>query len=139
VTRPRNVPTRVKLAAYLAAATLTGVLVGGSISSTVSATGEKVTICHSTNSYSNPYTQITVDVASILHEGHGSHDGEVFDPVLAKGTWGDIIPAFDFGPGLQYWGKNVTPEGVAIWEAGCTVTTPPTTEPPTTTTLPTES
>jgi hypothetical protein len=131
--RLSNVPTRVKLTAYLAAATLTGVLVGGSISSGVSATGHQVTICHSTNSYTNPYTQITVDIASILQEGHGSHDGGVFDPSLNKGTWGDIIPAFDFGPGLQYWGKNVTPEGVAIWDAGCAVSTPPTTEPPPTT------
>jgi hypothetical protein len=131
VTR-RTVRPRVRLAAYLAVATLTGVLVGGSISSGVSATGHKVTICHRTKSYSNPYNQITVDIASILQKGHGSHDGVVFNPSLAKGEWGDIIPAFDFGPGLQYWGKNVTPEGAAIFDAGCELPSPPTTEPPTT-------
>jgi len=79
----------------------------------------KVTLCHATDSYSNPYVQITVDVAAVLNGGHGNHVGPVFDPSLPKHTkWGDIIPAFDFGPGEQYPGMNV-PDGQAILDAGC--------------------
>jgi LPXTG-motif cell wall-anchored protein len=82
----------------------------------------QVTLCHRTDSYSNPYVEITVDVASVLNtEGHDSHNGPVFYPEIPKHTeWGDIIPAFDFGPGEQYAGKNL-PEGQAILDAGCVV------------------
>jgi LPXTG-motif cell wall-anchored protein len=82
----------------------------------------QVTLCHRTDSYSNPYEEFTVDVASVLgEEGHDSHNGPVFYPEIPKHTeWGDIIPAFDFGPGEQYAGKNV-PEGQSILDAHCTV------------------
>jgi LPXTG-motif cell wall-anchored protein len=81
-----------------------------------------VTLCHRTDSYSNPYEEFTVDVASVLGEdGHDSHNGPVFYPEIPKHTeWGDIIPAFDFGPGEQYAGKNV-PEGQSILDAHCVV------------------
>ena len=85
--------------------------------------GHKVTLCHATDSYSNPYVQVTVDVAAVLNGGHGDHVGPVFDPSLPKHTkWGDIIPAFDFGPGEQYAGMNV-PDGQAFLDAGCGATT----------------
>ena len=79
-----------------------------------------VTLCHRTDSYSNPYEEFTVDVGSVLGEdGHDSHNGPVFYPEIPKHTeWGDIIPAFDFGPGEQYAGQNV-PEGQAILDAHC--------------------
>jgi hypothetical protein len=102
-----------------------------------------ITLCHRTDSYSNPYVTESVDVASPLFVGHDGHDGPVFFAAIPKGTqWGDIIPAFDFGPGEQYAGKNLTTEGQAILDNDCvapdavTTTTTTTTQPdePTTTT-----
>jgi hypothetical protein len=88
----------------------------------------KVTLCHATDSYTNPYVEITVDVAAVLNGGHGNHVGPVFDPTLtSQPKWGDIIPAFDLGPGEQYPGMNLTPDGQAILDAGCQVTTTSTT------------
>jgi hypothetical protein len=108
-----------------------------------------ITLCHRTDSYSNPYVTESVDVASPLFEGHDGHDGPVFYAAIPKGTqWGDIIPAFDFGPGEQYAGKNLTTEGEAILQNDCvapdavtTTTTQPdeTTTTTTTTTPPEES
>ena len=98
----------------------------------------KITLCHRTDSYTNPYVVITVDVASVQFEGHDGHDGPVFYPTIPKHQkWGDIIPPFDFGPGETYPGKNWTVDGIAIYNNGCAVppptTTTTTTEPPTTT------
>jgi LPXTG-motif cell wall-anchored protein len=83
----------------------------------------QVTLCHRTDSYTNPYREITVDVASVLNtEGHDSHDGRIFFPDIPKHEqWGDIIPPFDFGPGEQYAGQNYGTDGQAILAAGCTV------------------
>jgi hypothetical protein len=103
----------------------------------------KVTLCHATDSYSNPYVEINVDVASVLHNGHDGHNGPIFFPAIPKHTkWGDIIPPFDFGPGEVYGGKNWTSEGIAILNAGCNAPTTPTTTssvPETTTVGPTTS
>jgi len=101
----------------------------------------KVTLCHATDSYTNPYVVITTDVASVLHHGHGDHDGPVFSPALPKHTkWGDIIPPFNFGPGETYAGKNWTAAGISIFDDACevpanttTTQSPPTTTPPPTT------
>jgi hypothetical protein len=88
----------------------------------------KVTLCHATDSYSNPYVRITVDVASVLHHGHDGHNGPVFYPAIPKHTkWGDIIPPFDFGPGETYAGKNWTSVGISTFNDGCSVTSPSTT------------
>jgi hypothetical protein len=93
----------------------------------------KVTLCHATHSFTNPYVEITVDFHSITKGGHGSHDGPVFFAGIDKHThWGDIIPAFDFGPGAQYAGKNLD-AGRVILENGCSVEEPTTTSAPETT------
>jgi hypothetical protein len=67
----------------------------------------KVTLCHATASYSNPYTVIEVDVASVQFEGHDGHNGPIFFPEIPKDEqWGDVIPAFEYGDGMHYAGKN---------------------------------
>lgn len=83
----------------------------------------QITLCHRSDSYTNPYQEITVDVASVLNaEGHDDHDGRIFFPDIPKHEkWGDIIPPFDVGPGLQFAGQNFGTDGQAIWGAGCTV------------------
>ena len=109
------------------------------ISPTVGATppdkdGEhKVTICHRTNSVTNPYVVETVDYAAAdgsMGQGNGDHTihtGPVFnfeaDPDVAYPTprngdqWGDIIPLY--GDEDQFGGLNWTATGQAIFEAGC--------------------
>ena len=87
----------------------------GACASLASATkadpSHKVTICHATASDSNPYVQITVDVASIIGDsGHG-HSGV---------NAGDIIPAFDID-GVSYAGNNLDPAHQAILDNACNV------------------
>jgi LPXTG-motif cell wall-anchored protein len=95
----------------------------------------KITLCHRTDSYTNPYVVITVDVASVRFEGHDGHDGPVFFPAIPKHVkWGDIIPPFDFGGRSHYAGKNWTAEGIAVFNNRCAL---PGSAPPTTTTVPT--
>jgi uncharacterized membrane protein YgcG len=74
---------------------------------------QKVTVCHRTNSRTNPYNQQAIAESSAV-EGHASHDGPIFGPDVA--SWGDIIPPIrpDLPDGL-----NWTAEGRAIWENGC--------------------
>jgi hypothetical protein len=86
----------------------------------------KITLCHRTDSYSNPYVVITVDVASVRFEGHAHHDGPVFFPAIPKHQkWGDIIPPFDFGPHASYPGKNWDSAGMAVFNNQCALPSPP--------------
>jgi hypothetical protein len=78
----------------------------------LSAPEPKVTICHRTNSPTNPYNQIAVTESSAI-EGHAGHRGPVFRPGLD--TWGDIIPPNR--PGLPR-GRN-WPAGREILDNGC--------------------
>jgi len=78
----------------------------------------KVTICHRTNSNTNPYNQITVAIASANFQGHTTHTGPIFRPGLDD--WGDIIPPVPgFEQGLNW------PEGAPILNNGCEVPPPP--------------
>ena len=91
---------------------------------------ETITICHATDSYSNPYVELTVDQDSADGDanndnGQGDHylghNGPLFSPDLPKHTtWGDIIPPI---PGVHD-GLNWTSEGQAIYNNGCNL--PPT-------------
>jgi hypothetical protein len=88
---------------------------------------KKVTICHRTASYTNPYVEITVDVSAADGQAgnsgsepdhYGEHQGPVFNSNLPKHTeWGDIIPAI---AGVHS-GQNLGNGGQAILDAGCTV------------------
>jgi uncharacterized repeat protein (TIGR01451 family) len=64
----------------------------------------KVTLCHATKSYKNPYKLRIVDQSSVK-DGHGGHTGPIFDAALGKKqrAWGDIIPAI---PAIEYLGLN---------------------------------
>ena len=80
----------------------------------------KITICHATDSYTNPYVVITVDVASVHFAGHEGHDGPIFFPEIPKHTkWGDIIPPTSNDGTRAVTPKNWTAEGQAILENGC--------------------
>jgi hypothetical protein len=107
-------------------------LVGGSLAITATSAGavvvDKVTICHRTNSNTNPYVEITPDVAGVL-DGHAGHTGPVWDPTLKEQhiKWGDIIPPFDYQDGdsvVHFDGLN-WPAGQAILENGCVPPGPP--------------
>jgi hypothetical protein len=96
------------------------------------AAAQKVTICHRTNSDTNPYVQISPAAQGVLN-GHAGHDDpRIWAPGLkAQGLkWGDIIPAFGDFPGLNLdktGGFDGTTTGEEILENGCVVPQP---EPP---------
>jgi len=97
----------------------------------------KVTICHRTNSETNPYVQITVDEASVDGDagndnGQGDHLIEHVGPVFTAGLkdlgveWGDIIPPFysDGETLTGYATLNWDEAGQAIFANGCDLVQP---------------
>lgn len=84
----------------------------------------KITVCHATNSATNPYVKITVDTHAVVMNGHGGHDDTVVaistqkaqELKDAKVTWGDIIPAI---PEQNFAGVNWNEEGKALFAHGC--------------------
>jgi LPXTG-motif cell wall-anchored protein len=94
-------------------------LVGSASATPKDENGEhKLTICHRTNSDTNPYVINTPDVSGV-EKGHGGHTGPVWNPTLKQQhiKWGDIIPPFDAMPN----GYNWDGDGQAIWNNGCNV------------------
>jgi hypothetical protein len=126
-----NLATRIRL---LGNAAIASVVVGAALVApaaafaTQPAPDHKVTICHRTNSDTNPYVVIDVDIASSghLHGGHDTqHDGAIWGPGLKDQhiEWGDIIPPYTY-PEFSYPGQNWTADGQAIWANGCTLPAP---------------
>jgi hypothetical protein len=111
----------------------------------------KVTICHRTDSVTNPYVSPDVSVSAAngntlgdhysVHTGPVATSQQVAQSLKSSGQkWGDIIPPVE---GVEP-GQNWTPEGIAIYNNGCNYVTPgqgggtplPETPPPTTPTTP---
>lgn len=110
-----------------AAAVLFGLVLASSVIATPP-DNHKVTICHATNSNTNPYLVIDVDIASsgYLKAGHNGHEGPIwYDGAKdAKVKWGDIIPSYDYAQtSFHFDGLNWTEEGEAIWDNGCVIGT----------------
>jgi hypothetical protein len=121
-----------RIAGWLATAGLIGaaLILPVAALATQPAPTHKVTICHATNSDTNPYVLETVDIASSGHlrAGHDDHTGPLWSATLkaAHTSWGDIIPPYAY-KGFSYAGLNWTAGGRAILAAGCRVLTPTTT------------
>ncbi|MGZ8595375.1 MAG: hypothetical protein ACXWYJ_06925 [Actinomycetota bacterium] len=92
----------------------------------------RVTICHATNSVSNPYVRLTVDEAAVNgHDGPDNgrgdhllnHTGPVFDAANPAAGWGDIIPPFysDGATPTGYASANWDVAGQAFFATGCGV------------------
>lgn len=86
----------------------------------------KYTICHATNSASNPYRVITVDYNSLIKMGHGSHQGPVATSKShasqlksQKIRWGDVVPAI---AKHGYAGVNYTHAGKNLLANNCKAT-----------------
>jgi len=81
----------------------------------------KVTICHASDSHSNPYITHTPSANGHV-DGHNGHNGPIWYPGITE-NWGDIIPEFRYfdsnGNVKVYSGKNNTEYGLSILENGC--------------------
>ena len=98
------------------AATVIAPWLGGAVASAAPAT--KYTICHATNSESNPYAQITVNESAVDGFGKNDHTHHTGDIWVA----GDIIPPTPGAPN----GLNWSEQGQGILDSSCNVVeTPP--------------
>lgn len=83
----------------------------------------KVTLCHATDSETNPYVSVTAAAAGAYNGHYTEHQGDVwFSGHPKEPKWGDIIPPFVYR-GHTY-SLNWNAAGQAIFNAGCMVTAP---------------
>ena len=85
----------------------------------------KQTICHRTDSNTNPYVVNTPNKNGDV-DGHAGHTGPIWNPGLKAQhvKWGDIIPPFDYndhGTPAHFAGQNWTAKGQAWFANGCRV------------------
>lgn len=94
------------------------------------ATSGKVTLCHRTDSETNPYVRITVAPAGAYNGHYTEHKGTVWTKTHPKEPkWGDVIPPFSYR-GKTY-SLNYGTRGQAIFANGCHVGGPaPSSTPP---------
>jgi hypothetical protein len=115
----RNVPV---VGALLSITIIVGALIS---SPTVASSqgrpgGHPISICHRTDSETNPYVAQTVDASSTQFAGHEGHTGGLwFSGHPKKPKWGDIIPPTDDDHDLTVMAMNWTPMGQAIWQNHC--------------------
>ncbi|MBT8161514.1 MULTISPECIES: hypothetical protein [Arthrobacter] len=89
-------------------------LLGAAVSANAAPT-DKITICHATHSAAHPYVELTIDLSAL-----SGHAGDANDIIPANS--GNILPN----------GQNLTPENIAILNAGCKLADPPVVSPPVT-------
>lgn len=112
----------------------------------LASSSDKVTICHATDSQSNPYITNQPNKSGDV-SGHDDHNGVVWYQGIADHAWGDIIPPFEYQKCTDkkdksdsvcetknYPGKNWNTAGQAIWNNNCNLVSSPT---PTSTPTPT--
>jgi hypothetical protein len=76
---------------------------------------DKVTLCHATDSNTNPYVRITVAAAGAYHGHYTEHQGPVYPG--SGGKWGDIIPPFAYQD--HSYSLNWDSNGQAIYNNNC--------------------
>jgi uncharacterized repeat protein (TIGR01451 family) len=86
---------------------------------------DKQTICHATDSNTNPYVVNTPNKNGDV-DGHAGHTGPVWNPSLKADhiKWGDIIPPFDYndhGSPAHFPGLNWDANGQAFFNNNCQV------------------
>ena len=84
--------------------------------------GKKVTLCHRTDSVTNPYRKETISKNAALNRAANDINGQ--EGVFPESPWGDIIPAFDYteqGVAKTFLGLNLTAAGQAILANGCRI------------------
>ena len=82
--------------------------------------GHSITICHRTDSETNPYVRKTVDASSTDLDGHEGHTGGLwYNGHPKEPKWGDIIPPTSDDGVIAVTPMNWTAMGQAMWNNGC--------------------
>jgi len=111
---------RVHLFGFAATLGLAAAIVTPAVMDSTAGSPGKVTICHRTDSETNPYVQITISNAAAFNGHFRKHKGDVWFPGHPKEPkWGDIIPPTSYHG--QSFSLNWNADGMAIFDNGCSV------------------